>query len=55
MPATPMSFKDGAIHIHRMIKIDDESEEHIKMELTTKSEPNFYEFKGLGWFLWQII
>ncbi len=33
MPATPMSFKDGAVQIHRMTKIDDESGEHITLDL----------------------
>ncbi len=33
MPATPMSFKDGAAQIHRMTKIDDESGEHIMLDL----------------------
>jgi len=33
LPATPMSFKDGAVQIHRMTKVDDESGEHLVVDL----------------------
>ena len=33
IPAKPMSFKDGAVQIHRMTKIDDESGEHMVLDL----------------------
>ena len=33
VPATPMSFKDGAVQIHRTTKIDDESGEHMVLDL----------------------
>jgi len=33
VPATPMSFKDGSVKIHRMTKIDDESGEHMVLDL----------------------
>lgn len=33
IPAKPMSFKDGAVQIHRMTKIDVESEEHLGLDL----------------------
>jgi hypothetical protein len=33
VPAEPMSFKDGAIQIHRMTKIDEESGEHMVLDL----------------------
>jgi hypothetical protein len=33
IPAPPMSFKDGAVQIHRMTKVDDESEEHMVLDL----------------------
>jgi hypothetical protein len=33
IPAKPMSFKDGAVQIHRMTKIDIESGEHMALDL----------------------
>lgn len=33
IPAKPMSFKDGAVQIHRMTKIDDESGENLGLDL----------------------
>ncbi len=33
VPAAPMSFKDGAVQIQRMTKIDKESEEHMVLDL----------------------
>jgi hypothetical protein len=33
IPAKPMSFEDGAVQIHRMTKIDVESEEHMVLDL----------------------
>ena len=33
IPAKPMSFKDGAVQIHRMTKIDVESGEHMVLDL----------------------
>jgi len=33
VPAAPMSFKGGAVQIHRMTKIDDETEEHMVLDL----------------------
>jgi hypothetical protein len=31
--AAPMSFKGGAVQIHRLTKIEDESEEHLVLDL----------------------
>ena len=33
VPAAPMSFKDDSVQIHRMSKIDDESGEHLVLDL----------------------
>jgi len=33
IPAAPMSFKDDSVKIHRMTKIDDESGEHMVLDL----------------------
>ncbi|MBI9077908.1 MAG: hypothetical protein JEZ02_21090, partial [Desulfatibacillum sp.] len=33
VPAIPMSFKNGAVQIHRMTKIDEESGEHMGLDL----------------------
>jgi hypothetical protein len=33
IPAIPMTFKGGAIKIHRMTKIDNESGEHLPLDL----------------------
>ncbi|CAN2042454.1 Nucleotidyltransferase family protein [Candidatus Magnetomoraceae bacterium gMMP-15] len=33
IPATPMSFKDDAVQIHRMTKIDNESGEYLVLDL----------------------
>ena len=33
IPAVPMSFKNGAVQIHRMTKIDNESGEHMVLDL----------------------
>jgi hypothetical protein len=33
VPTAPMSFKNGAVQIHRMTKIDEESEEHLVLDL----------------------
>ena len=33
IPAPPMSFKDGAVQIHRITKIDEESGEHMVLVL----------------------
>jgi hypothetical protein len=33
VPATPMSFKDNAVQIHRMTKIDEISGEHMVLDL----------------------
>jgi hypothetical protein len=33
IPAAPMSFKNGAVQIHRMIKVDNESGEHMVLDL----------------------
>ncbi len=33
IPAAPMSFKGGAVQIHRMTKIDNESGEHLVLDL----------------------
>ena len=33
IPAAPMSFKEDSVQIHRMTKIDDESGEHIVLDL----------------------
>ena len=41
IPAAPMSFKGGAVQIHRMTKIDNESGEHLALDLllvTTKTK-----------------
>ncbi|MFO8089162.1 MAG: hypothetical protein R6U13_04940 [Desulfatiglandaceae bacterium] len=47
LPATPMSFKDGAVQIHRMTKVDDESGEHLILELllVTPQTRNSWESK----------
>ncbi|NOY70024.1 MAG: nucleotidyltransferase family protein [Deltaproteobacteria bacterium] len=33
IPATPMSFKGGAVQIHRMTKVDNKSGEHLVLDL----------------------
>jgi len=33
IPSAPMSFKNGAVQIHRMSKIDNESGEHMVLDL----------------------
>lgn len=33
LPAKPMSFKGGAVHMHRMTKIDGETGEHMVLDL----------------------
>lgn len=33
IPAMPMTFKGGAVQIHRMTKIDNESREHLVLDL----------------------
>jgi hypothetical protein len=33
VPAAPISLKKGAVQIHRMTKIDEESEEHMVLDL----------------------
>ena len=33
LPAAPMSFKGGAVQIHRMTKVDNESGEHVMLDL----------------------
>ncbi len=33
MSSMPMEFKDGAVKIHRLIKIDKDSDEHLVLDL----------------------
>ena len=42
IPSAPMSFKDDAVRIHRLTKIDNESGEHLVLDLllvTQKTKP----------------
>jgi hypothetical protein len=50
--AAPMSFKDGAVQIHRMTKIDEESGEHLVLDLllvTPQTKPSWDSKITVDW------
>lgn len=52
IPTMPMTFKGGAVQIHRMTKIDNESEEHLVLDLlivTPETRLSWDSRISVGW------
>ena len=52
IPSAPMSFKDDAVRIHRLTKIDNESGEHLVLDLllvTQKTKPAWDRRISVDW------
>lgn len=52
IPAMPMTFKEGSVRIHRMTKIENESGEHLVLDLlivTPETKPSWDSRLSVDW------